>query len=66
VKLRVEAFPIRCASGCLERTALRVASKQKAILAREFFGFYDSAIFSKDAGACCDIAACFDDTIVAQ
>ena len=27
VKLRVEAFPIWCASGCLESTALRVASK---------------------------------------
>jgi hypothetical protein len=66
VKLHVEAVPIWGAPGGLEGTALGIAPKQKPPLARKFFGFQDSAIFQKDAGARCDIAACFDDAIITQ
>ena len=66
MKLRVEAVPIRYASGCLKSAALGVATKKQALLARKFFGFQDSAIFQKDARACRDITARFDDTIVTQ
>jgi hypothetical protein len=66
VKLHVEAIPIWGAPGCLEGTALGIAPKQKAVLARKFFGFQDPAIFQKDAGTRCDIAAGFDDAIITQ
>src|ERR1700676_3502190 len=66
VKLRVEAVPIWCTSGCLKSAALGITTKKKALLAREFFGFQYSAIFQKDARACRDITARFDDTIVTQ
>jgi hypothetical protein len=65
VKLRVEAVPIR-ASGCLKSAALGITTKKKALLAREFSGFQYSAIFQKDARACRDVTARFDDTIVTQ
>src|SRR3979409_2055562 len=66
VKLRVEAVPIWCTSGCLKSAALGITTKKKALLAREFFSFQYSAIFQKDARACGDITARFDDTIVTQ
>ena len=65
VKLHVEPVPT-WGAGLPEGTALGIALKQKALLARKFFSFQDSAIFQKHAGTRCDIAACFDDAIITQ
>jgi len=52
MKLRVEAVPIWCTSGCLKSAALGITTKKKALLARAVFSFQYSAIFQKDARAC--------------
>lgn len=66
MKLRVEAVPVRRAPGCLKSATLGVATKEQALLAREFLGFQDPAVLQEDARACRDVTAGFDDTIVTQ